>query len=328
MTNHQKRQKAQLVEIERLEKQISGEKSWEMKGEVKKSDRPFESLIDAEYDVDINFKRAPLITPEVTRTIEDMIIARIKDERYDDVLPKVTEPYKVVDKTLPEVSQEKSSVGLGQIYEDEFMESTTGTSASKSKNDEKENAICKEVDYLYEKVAKQLDALSHFHYTPKPTIAEPTFKALEVSSISMEEVAPAFLNNATVAAPEQLKEKRTGRNSAFITEADIGRDDRKRLRKATKTANKKAKLADNGGYKPKLSETNEIIAKDKRVISGKDVRNNNSAAKGSSSFFQNMQHQVEMDIMSKGKAMKMKKNDGVGVEGANYDRNRGAAFKL
>ena len=64
------------------------------------------------------------------------------------------------------------------------------------------------------------------------------------------------------------------------------------------------------------------------MISGKDVRNNNSAAKGSSSFFQNMQHQVEMDIMSKGKAMKMKKNDGVGVEGANYDRNRGASFKL
>ena len=57
-----------------------------------------------------------------------MIIARIKDERYDDVLPKVTKPYKVVDKTLPEVSQEKSSVGLGQTYEDEFMESTTGTS--------------------------------------------------------------------------------------------------------------------------------------------------------------------------------------------------------
>ena len=42
-----------------------------MKGEVKKSDRPF-GVIDAEYDVDINFKRAPLIT----RSNKD-------DRRYD-----------------------------------------------------------------------------------------------------------------------------------------------------------------------------------------------------------------------------------------------------
>merc|ERR1711998_585650 len=135
--------KAQMEEIKELEKKAVAKKSWEMGGEAKASDRPVDSLVDAEFDVDINFKRAPLITPTVTRTIEDMIIERIKEEKYDDVQRKVIQPVKVVDKTLPELSQEKSSLGLGQLYEDEFMERTTGTSVTKSKSSAKEDAICK-----------------------------------------------------------------------------------------------------------------------------------------------------------------------------------------
>ena len=193
-----------------------------------------------------------------------------------------------------------------------------------TKGDAKEEAIVKEIDYLYEKVARQLDALSHFHFTPKPLVKEPTFKALDVSSLAKEEVAPAFLNLASTAAPEEHKEKRLGRNSAFITEADVGRDDRKRLRRATKAANKKAKLAENGGYSTKSKDDNLNL--DRRVVTGRESIGSSEDFTKSSKFFSNMQNQIEME-----------KNEKIAIAGGNkrkksrkegFTGGSGAGFKL
>lgn len=60
---------------------------------------------------------APVITPEVTASLEEIIKRRIKEESWDDPVRKVEldRPFK------PQVvlDEEKSKKGLGEIYEEE-----------------------------------------------------------------------------------------------------------------------------------------------------------------------------------------------------------------
>jgi U3 small nucleolar ribonucleoprotein component len=60
-----------------------------------------------------------------------------------------------------------------------------------------------EVQDLFKELCGKLDALSHFHYTPKPTIAEAHVKAT-APALSMEEATPAAVSDATLIAPREL----------------------------------------------------------------------------------------------------------------------------
>lgn len=50
-----------------------------------------------------------------------------------------------------------------------------------------------------------MDALSHFHYAPKPVVAEPTITS-SAPSISMEDIGPTteHLMAASMQAPEEV----------------------------------------------------------------------------------------------------------------------------
>jgi U3 small nucleolar ribonucleoprotein component len=60
-------------------------------------------------------RRAPEVPVERTSSIEEMITARILENSFDSVIPKRAP---TVEKSeSPELSQEKSSFGLGDLYE-------------------------------------------------------------------------------------------------------------------------------------------------------------------------------------------------------------------
>ena len=72
-------------------------------------------------------------------------------------------------------------------------------------------------------------------------VAETQIKALPVSSLMLEDVAPhasASLAAASQQAPEQVLGKKRGKEASMMAEAELGSDDRKRLRRASKAANK------------------------------------------------------------------------------------------
>ncbi len=54
-------------------------------------------------------------------------------------------------------------------------------------------------------VCRQLDALSHFSYAPKPVVAEAVIKS-NVPSISMEDIGPTAerLEEVATQAPEEV----------------------------------------------------------------------------------------------------------------------------
>lgn len=154
--------------------------------------------------------------------------------------------------------------------------------------------------FIFLKVCRQLDGLSHFHFAPKPEIFELGVKSVPVSSISLEDILPTTQAVGTFSsslAPEQVHQKKRGRDAAFISSTEADRDDRQRLRRAKKSIrnrNRKAEAAESG-QPSQLSLKN-----DKRVVISKDTtENNNKSYSKSAVFFSEMQKNVENDKLHK-----------------------------
>jgi U3 small nucleolar RNA-associated protein MPP10 len=98
------------------------DKPWQLKGEVSSKNRPQESLLEEYLQFDQTTRQAPIFNISTTEQLEALIKQRIKDKAYDDVERKV----KPVDmqyeyKKVVSLDQEKSKVGLSQIYEQEYL---------------------------------------------------------------------------------------------------------------------------------------------------------------------------------------------------------------
>lgn len=102
-------------------------KSWELRGEVRASDRPENSLLNIVADMDRASKPAPIITQDFTNSLEDLITRRIQTETFDDPQPRsqpsssVTISDDVEGKGAGEdLSQEKDKKGLGDLYAEDY----------------------------------------------------------------------------------------------------------------------------------------------------------------------------------------------------------------
>ena len=71
------------------EQAIMPQKPWQMIGEVNSIERPENSLLQEHLDYDNVAKQAPIVTEEVSRRLEDIIMQRIKDKAWDDVTRKI-----------------------------------------------------------------------------------------------------------------------------------------------------------------------------------------------------------------------------------------------
>ena len=105
------------------------------------------------------------MTQEETTRIEDLIKQRIIDNVFDDVERR----YDDDDLTshaaaLPDVAQEKSKLSLAEVYEQEFMEASTGavTSAAERRVQKQRKAV----KQLMMAIEDELNALTNAHYLP------------------------------------------------------------------------------------------------------------------------------------------------------------------
>jgi U3 small nucleolar RNA-associated protein MPP10 len=114
---------------------------WELRGEVGARDRPENSLLEAVVDVERATRPALLMTAEKSASIEDMIKARVAEERWDDVVPKEVGEDALLNRRkkeeLPEVSQERSREGLGEVYEKEYLRVAMGVQGESQEGKDK-----------------------------------------------------------------------------------------------------------------------------------------------------------------------------------------------
>ncbi|XP_074286823.1 M phase phosphoprotein 10-like [Silene latifolia] len=224
LSTHERERKKLQAKIKLMEEANLAAKDWTMKGEVTASKRPRDSALEVDLDFEHNLRPPPVITEEVTTSLEDIIKKRISEGRFDDVqrAPKLPS---VAPKERKELDDNKSKKGLAEIYEEEYAQQTGLAAAPLSDNDE----LRKEASELFKKLCLKLDALSHFHFAPKPVMEDMTIPT-NVPALAMEEIAPVAVSDAAMLAPEEVF---AGKGD-IKEDAELTKEDRKRKRAAKK----------------------------------------------------------------------------------------------
>ncbi|KAJ2852153.1 U3 snoRNP protein [Coemansia brasiliensis] len=227
--------------IGKLEDEAVAPKHWSMIGEVSSNVRPQNSLLAEDMEFDHMQKPVPVITHDATVTLEDIIKRRILNEEWDDVERKKdiqAKPFKPSE--FIELNDKQSKKSLAEEYEAEYMAQKAGD-AFVPESDAKLAESHKDVDSQMRNLFTQLDALSHFHFAPKPAATDIEIRT-NVPALQMEEKLPVSMTQADQLAPSEIFEKRqpkAGRTGDLVGDTEMSREDRKRRRQRKKNEKKK-----------------------------------------------------------------------------------------
>jgi len=219
-----KQSSTKLVEqIEKLEQDMLAEKPWSILGESKGADRPVDSLLDKTPEFEFATKIAPVITEAHSLSIEDMIRSRIIAEDWDDVIPRELPDVGWCKRRgeAPDVSQEKSKLSLGTLYEREYLKKTSGYDVDTTERQSEEEKNKGEIRKLFANLCSRLDALSNYHFAPRPIADEAEVKTVSTPAIAMEEVLPLHVSNARVSAPEEIFATKQGKGGILRGDSEL-----------------------------------------------------------------------------------------------------------
>ena len=305
------------TQIQQLEKDILAEKPWQMKGETTSSDRPVNSLLESTPEFEIATKMAPVVTVEHTASIEEMIKKRVLEEDWDDVVPRELPDVGWHQRRgeLPEVSQEKSKLSLGELYEREYLKKATGYDVDAAEKETEEEKAINEMKALFANLCSKLDALSNYQFAPRPIEDEAEVRAVTKPAIAMEEVLPLHVSDARGVAPEEVYDRKHGRDTVLRADSELEQQERKRLRSNKKSArrkNRRQKEADeklisrlqpglglNNPYeKRKMSEELQAARSRGTVTTGKQDTNEYAS---STTFFKRLQQEAHDTVTNSSK---------------------------
>lgn len=203
-SSHQKRQAALVDEIRRLEAASVAKRSWTLSGEARATDRPINSLLEEDLDFERAGKPIPVITQEVSEDIEAMIKRRILAREFDEVIrrrPGNLATGKQERRGRFELDDAKPQQSLVEMYEAEHLKSV-----DPNYTDPRDAKLRKEhlrVEEMWRDVCAQLDALSSYHYRPKPPSASINVVA-DVPTLSMEDARPSGAEGGSMLAPQEI----------------------------------------------------------------------------------------------------------------------------
>ncbi|KAJ1967461.1 U3 snoRNP protein, partial [Dimargaris xerosporica] len=213
-SKHERAQKRMAQKIAELEDANVAPKDWTMVGEVDARARPENSLLEQDLEFDSVLRPVPVITAQVTQSLEDLIKNRILNADFNDVVrkrdPELANTYKRSEPV--EISGEKSKKSLAELYEEDYLAATAeqngdgSTAATLSPREAKLQKQRDTVRELMDKLIYKLDGLSNFHFTPKHIDAQ--VKVISnAPAIQMEEILPVHQSEASQLAPEEVYEK-------------------------------------------------------------------------------------------------------------------------
>ncbi|KAF8983716.1 hypothetical protein BGZ46_009678 [Entomortierella lignicola] len=204
LSKFEKSQRKIREQIAALEQENVAALDWTKKGEASSSDRPLNSLLEEDLDFETVAKPIPVITAELTQSLEDIIKERILAANYDDVVRKAPPNPKAFNpSSRVEISDEKSKKSLAELYEDDYVRQTSTTGPVLSEREAALEKKHEEITELWQDLCQKLDSLSNWHYTPKPPKAELTV-VTNAPAISMEEAIPVSVADAALLAPEEI----------------------------------------------------------------------------------------------------------------------------
>jgi len=255
LSHFAQQQQALSTTLQQLEQQLITAKPWYHRGEVSAMERPSDSLLTTDLQVDSNVKQREVMTRAINESIEEIIRRRVSEGRYDDPVKRTAlkaKPYKVKDST--ELSSEKSTQGLAALYEQQFMEekaredaAATGTAADgtakphKSKQQQERDKQVSEIRTLFASLVADLSALSQYSYVPAQRTEVRIVRDRDDSDVlAAEEVGIDF--ESGVREGRSVKEVMRGKRSGeMVGEGEREQVERKRRRRQMKERGQKRK---------------------------------------------------------------------------------------
>lgn len=281
-STHEKRQAKIAREIQRLEAANVAKRDWQLMGEAKSFDRPMNSLLEEDLDFERAGKPVPVITAEVSESIEELIKRRILNQEFDEIIRRrpdnlATGP---VRRGQFELDDTKAAKGLAEIYEEEHLKQIDPNFVDA--RDEKLKKEHAEIEALWKSVSAKLDSLSSWHYKPKP--AAPNLEIrVDAPAIEMEDARPTAggdVAGASMLAPQELYKPGDEKNNAEVVtksgmpvaREEMTREQKLRRRRREKERIKKANLngpsatkdSANGKAKEKKEKEKKMIGDLKR----------------------------------------------------------------
>lgn len=268
-STHERRQAKLAEEIRRLEAQNVAKREWTLSGEARAADRPQNSLLEEDLDFERAGKPVPVITAEVSEDIESLIKRRIISREFDEVIKRRPEDLATgpVRRGRFELDDTKAQKGLAEEYEEEHLRKTDPNYVDVK--DEKLKKEHREIEALWRDVAGKLDALSSWHYKPKPASANLEIRT-DAAAITMEDARPTAggdIGSASMLAPQELYapgEERTKGEVVTKGGMPIAKEEMSREEKKSRRRRAKERLQKTGG--PEKQESKQTKER-KEVVS-------------------------------------------------------------
>ncbi|KAI9739421.1 MAG: U3 snoRNP protein [Claussenomyces sp. TS43310] len=247
---HERRQAKLAEEIRRLEAALVAKREWMLSGEARAADRPLNSLLEQDLDFERTGKPVPVITAEVSESIEELIKRRILAQDFDELIRRRPDSDSVPANARRgqfELDDTKAQHSLAEIYEQEHVKAINPDTYM-SKADEKVKNQHQEIEGLWKEVSAKLDALSSWHYKPKPPTPSLTVVA-DVATVSMEDAQPTTAagvsGGESMLAPQEIYKagkEREGvgkgevvpKSGAPIARVEMSREEKLRRRRREK----------------------------------------------------------------------------------------------
>lgn len=251
---HERRQAKVAAEIRKLEAELVAKRAWTLSGEATAAARPLNSLLEEDLDFEHVGKPVPVITEDVSESIEELIKRRILANEFDEVLrrrPDTLGNPNDARRGLVDVDDTKGKQSLAEIYEEEHVKKAN-PDAYVSAADEKVRRDEEEIKNMWKEISAKLDALSSWHYKPKP--AAPTLTVVaDVATVAMEDAQPTTAQGVaggeSMIAPQEVyapgkdtaeKGEVVAKSGLPVAKQEMSREDKLRRRRREKERIRKA----------------------------------------------------------------------------------------
>ena len=213
-----------------------------------------------------------MVTAESTSTLEALIKQRILDQAFDDVEAKVAIEVKAK-KQRQDVSDERSKAGLGDIYEQDYVKEALGVQPTDQLSEEKQ-----EMAKLFQLLTAKLDALTNYHFAPKPLALQDDLQVKSnLAALKMEEVTPAAVSDATLLAPEEVFNKK---KAAVVSKSEMSKAEKNAKRAAKKGSYKKREAQRDAERKAIVRLVPAAGEKDAKKKAEEQLKGKSKAARG------------------------------------------------
>lgn len=282
-STHERRRAEIEKEIRKLEAANVAKREWTLSGEARAADRPMNSLLEEDLDFERAGKPVPVITAEISESIEELIKRRILAHDFQDIIrrrPDDLATGKAARRGRFELDDTKSKKSLAEMYEEEHLKATDPNYVDAQ--DEQTTKQQKEIEGLWKDIVHKLDSLSSFHFKPGPKAAALDIR-VDAPVVRLEDARPTAGVDAAGAsqlAPQEVYKAgeaidKRGELIATtggmpVAREEMSREERKRRRRRDKERERKShrndapvKKTDEGDKKGRQSKK-DVVAELKR----------------------------------------------------------------